>query len=77
MPSLDDRKRIIIDFLHRCNGYAEERLVHYASELDAVSPSQALAVQDKIGHWCAYRAFNEHAITELRQGLLDEWLGSD
>ena len=30
-------------------------------------------MQDKIGHWTAYRAFNEHALDELARGELDDW----
>ena len=44
-----------------------------ATQLAAASASEALAVQDKIGHWTAYRAFNEHALAELARGELDDW----
>ena len=29
--------------------------------------------KDKIGHWSSYRAFNEHTLTELADGTLDDW----
>lgn len=74
MPSLDDDKRIISDFLRRCNGYADERIAHYSGQLEGSAAAAALALQDKIGHWCAYRAFNEHALDELARGELDDWL---
>ena len=42
-------------------------------QLAAASTGESLAVQDKIGHWTAYRAFNEHALTEIARGELDDW----
>ena len=33
----------------------------------------ALGIQDKIGHWTAYRAFNEHTLSELATARLDDW----
>lgn len=76
MPSQDVRKRIITDFLERCNAYADERIAHYSAAFDGTTAAEALALQDKLGHWRAYLAFNEHAIKELQAGELDHWLGS-
>ena len=42
-------------------------------QLAAGSTGETLAVQDKIGHWTAYRAFNEHALAEIARGELDDW----
>ena len=67
------KKAVVADFLARCNRYAEGELQKYRAQLAAASTDEALAVQDKIGHWTAYRAFNEHALAELARGDLDDW----
>ena len=67
------KKAVVADFLARCNRYADGQLDKYRTELARVSASEALAVQDKISHWTAYRAFNEHALAELTRGELDDW----
>ena len=67
------KKAVVADFLTRCNHYAEGQLDKYRAELAGLSGTEALAVQDKIGHWTAYRAFNEHALAELDRGELDAW----
>ena len=73
MPSVDTRKRIIADFIRRCNAYADNELERYRGRLGEAGGMEALAIQDKIGHWTAYRAFNEHTLTELADGTLDDW----
>ena len=67
------KKAVVADFLARCNRYAEGQLHKYREQLAAAPAGEALAVQDKIGHWTAYRAFNEHALHELARGDLDDW----
>ena len=67
------KKAVVADFLTRCNRYADGQLDKYRAQLAALSGSEALAVQDKIGHWTSYRAFNEHALAELARGELDDW----
>lgn len=67
------KKAVVADFLARCNRYAEGQLAKYREQLATASSGDALAVQDKIGHWTAYRAFNEHALDELGRGELDDW----
>lgn len=69
----DAKKAVVADFLARCNRYAEGQLDKYRVELANAEAGDALAVQDKIGHWTAYRAFNEHALQELARGELDDW----
>lgn len=71
--TLEEKKMLIVDFLTRCNRYSDDRLTEYRAALDGASGSRALELQDKIGHWTAYRAFNEHTIAELRTAALDEW----
>ena len=73
MPSTAEKKRIITEFLTRCNAYAVERIDHYRGQLADSAPGEALAIQDKIGHWTAYHAFNEHTIAELAADTLDDW----
>ncbi len=67
------KKAVVADFLARCNRYADCQLDKYRDALAAAAPGQALAVQDKIGHWTVYRSFNEHALQELARGELDDW----
>lgn len=67
------KKAVVADFLARCNRYADGQLDKYRAQLAAAPTEQALGVQDKIGHWTAYRAFNEHALAELARGELDDW----
>jgi hypothetical protein len=69
------KKAVVADFLARCNRYADGQLDKYRAQLAAASAAESLAVQDKIGHWTAYRAFNAHALTELTRGELDDWFG--
>lgn len=70
----DEKKRVISDFLRKCNAYADDKLVDYQQRAASASGIEALSLQDKISHWTAYRAFNEHAITELETDTLDDWL---
>lgn len=76
MPSTAEKKRIVADFLTRCNTYATDQIGHYRGQLDAAGPGDTLAIQDKIGHWTAYRSFNEHALKELEGDELDDWFKS-
>ncbi len=68
-----DKKAVVTEYLQRCNRYAEGQLSKYRQELGAADATAALLIQDKIGHWTAYRAFNEHALGELGRGELDDW----
>ena len=70
-----DKKAVVADFLRRCNRYAEGQLAKYRQELGVADEAAALTIQDKIGHWTAYRAFNEHALGEIARGKLDDWFG--
>ena len=67
------KKAVVADFLARCNAYADGELRKYGKQLAAASAHEALAVQDKIGQWTSYRAFNAHALAELARGELDDW----
>ena len=67
------KKAVVADFLQRCNRYAVAELAKYRQQLAAADPATALSIQDKIGHWTAYHAFNEHALAEMARGELDDW----
>jgi hypothetical protein len=71
------KKAVVAEFLARCNAYADGQLQKYRQQLTATRASEALALQDKIGHWTAYRAFNEHALAELERGELDDWFTTE
>jgi hypothetical protein len=72
--TLDEKKRLVIRFLERCNDYADRELSGLRAELEHAQAARALQLADKIAHWAAYRAFNEHAIAELGTPRLDAWL---
>lgn len=71
--TLSRDRALITQFLERCNRYADDKLADYGRRLAGASGADALELQDRIGHWTAYRAFNEHAIGELAAGRLDDW----
>jgi len=68
-----EKKAAVGDFLRRCNRYAEGQLAKYRQELAVADTAAALTIQDKIGHWTAYRTFNDHALGEIDRGELDDW----
>jgi hypothetical protein len=71
--TLPEKKAVVAQFIAKCNDYADVKLVEYRRQLAAASGRDALAIQDKIGHWTAYRAFNEHTLGELATAKLDAW----
>jgi hypothetical protein len=71
--TLSEQKTLVARFLAQCNQYADQKLAQYRRELETADATTALAIHDKIGHWTAYRAFNERAIEELRTDALDAW----
>ena len=71
--TLQEKKALIAEFLGKCNDYAERELERYRSELQGADEWRALELQDKIGHWTAYRAFNVHTLKELEGTTLDAW----
>ncbi len=72
--TLIERKSLIARFLGRCNRYADGKIDEYRSQLEGASARRALELQDMIGHWTSYRAFNEYTIDELGTERLDDWL---
>ena len=77
MTTAAEKKRIVEDFLKRCNDYSDNKLRNYRASLTGADDEQDLAIQDRISHWVAYRAFNEHAIMELKGSELDDWFDDD
>jgi hypothetical protein len=73
MNNVAEKKAVVADFIARCNDYAEAMLARYRAELGSASGMTAVGIQDKIGHWTAYRAFNEHTLGELATARLDDW----
>ena len=72
--TLQEKKALIAQFLGKCNEYAERQLERYRGELKGADEWRALELQDKIGHWTAYRAFNSYTLQELTGTELDDWL---
>jgi hypothetical protein len=70
---LEQKKTLICQFLSRCNRYADDELARYGAALNTAATDDRPALADKIAQWTAYRAFNEHAIAELKTDRLDDW----
>ena len=71
--TVEEKKAVVTAFLAKCNEYADAQLTAYRERVAATTGWQALELQDKIGHWTAYRAFNEYTIDELATGEIDDW----
>ena len=73
MISTTEKKKIISDFMSRCNDYADGQIRKYQARLDDVDAMDALDIETKIYHWKVYRAFNAYTIEELKTDELDPW----
>ena len=62
------RKEIIIDFLKRCNDYADSKKM-------VLETKKNLQTEDKqkISEWEVYKRYNEVAIGELKSQKIDHW----
>ena len=58
-----DRKGIVLDYLKRCNAYAE----------DSIARKTERDEYDQTVSWKSYIEFNDHAIEEIENGTLDHW----
>ena len=58
-----DRKEIVLDYLQRCNTYAE----------DSIARKTERGEKEQTESWKSYVQFNEHAIEEIKNGTLDHW----
>ncbi|MBT5844230.1 MAG: hypothetical protein HOH79_04510 [Euryarchaeota archaeon] len=58
-----DRKGAVLDYLKRCNAYAEDSIIRKTErgEFEQTEP------------WKSYIEFNDHAILEINEGKLDHW----
>ena len=56
-----DRKGVVLDYLERCNTYAEESIVRKTERGEALETES----------WKSYIEFNNHAIEEINNGTLD------
>ena len=73
MTSTAEKKKIISDFISRCNDYADGQIRKYQVRLADVDAMEALDIETKIYHWKIYRAFNVYSIEELKTNELDPW----
>ncbi len=73
MTSTAEKKKIISDFISRCNDYADGQIRKYQVRLADVDAMEALDIETKIYHWKIYRAFNVYTIEELKTNELDPW----
>ena len=66
---VDEDKKNIVRFLTLCNKYSKEKIKTYRTKkiID-------LELQKKIEKWESYHSFNLHAISELKENKLDNWL---
>jgi len=69
---VEDKKKIIVEFLEKCNGYSDQMFDKYERQLlEAGADKQA--VNNKIADWRVYKEFNAYAINELKGEQLDDW----
>jgi len=68
-----EKKKIITDFIARCNDYADAQLNTYQNQLSEAQGMEALAIEAKIYQWKIYQAFNSYTIEELKTDELDPW----
>ena len=58
-----DRKEVVLDYLKRCNIYAEDSIAR-KTERGEIEQTES---------WKSYVQFNDHAIEEIKNGTLDNW----
>ena len=73
MTSTAEKKKIISDFIAKCNEYTETQLKKYQARLGEAEAMEALDIETKIYHWKVYQAFNAYTIEELKTDELDPW----
>ena len=62
---LDERRSLVTSFLRKCVTYADDSIKRKRDRGDS---------EEEIGKWETYRDFTEHAVMEVSNGELDEWL---
>jgi len=58
-----DRKAIVLDYLRKCNAYAEK----------SIARKQNRGETEQTSSWESYIEFNNHAIEEIQNGTLNSW----
>lgn len=78
MPvSIEEKKRIVSEFLQQCAVYADNKLAAYQQQAVLAKGNEGLLLQDKISHWTAYRVFTEYTVDELKTAELDAWFADE
>ena len=62
---LEDRRSLVTSFLRKCVIYANDSIKRMRDRGDS---------EEEIEKWETYRDFTEHAVMEVSNGELDEWL---
>ena len=62
---LEARRSLVVSFLRKCVTYADDSINRKMDRGDS---------EEEIEKWENYRDFTEHAVMEVSNGELDEWL---
>tara|TARA_B000000609_G_scaffold155239_1_gene145968 strand:+ start:113 stop:316 length:204 start_codon:yes stop_codon:yes gene_type:complete len=62
---LEERRSLVTSFLRKCVTYADDSIKRKRDRGDS---------EEEILKWETYRDFTEHAVMEVSNGELDEWL---
>ena len=62
---LEERRSLVTSFLRKCVTYANDSIKRKRDRGDS---------EEEIEKWETYRDFTEHAVMEVSNGELDEWL---
>jgi len=62
---LEERRSLVTSFLRKCVTYADDSIKRKRDRGDS---------EEEIVKWQTYRDFTEHAVMEVSNGELDEWL---
>ena len=62
---IEDRRLLVTSFLRKCVTYANDSIKRKRDRGDS---------EEEIEKWETYRDFTEHAVMEVSNGELDEWL---
>ena len=62
---LEERRSLVTSFLRKCVIYANDSIERKRDRGDS---------EEEIEKWETYRDFTEHAVMEVSNGELDEWL---
>ena len=63
--NLKERRSLVTSFLRKCVTYANDSISRKRDRGDS---------EEEIEKWETYRDFTEHAVMEVSNGELDEWL---